>query len=209
MLAAGDSTRMGAPKALLEDGRGRVFTTRLLHTFAEAGVEDITVVTGALHDRIVAAVARDAPRGSIVRFARNRDPRRGQLSSLLTGLDAAGAPGVEAMLVTLVDVPFVAAATVTAVIEAFENTGAPIVRPARGGRHGHPVLFARRLWPELRRADPTLGAKAIVRAHANAILDLDVDDEGALLDVDTRDEYERVMKVLINPLAQRFEKTAE
>ena len=194
VLAAGESTRMGAPKALLPDGAGRVFITRVLHTFAAAGVRDVTVVTGALHDRIVRAVAGDAPRGAAIRFARNPDPSRGQFSSLLVGLDAANGPGVDAVLMTLVDVPFVAPATIHAILRAFERTGAAIIRPARGERHGHPVLFARSIFDELRRADPEQGAKAVVRAHASAVLNIDVTDEGALLDVDTREEYERAVR---------------
>lgn len=194
VLAAGESKRMGAPKALLSDGAGRVFITRVLHTFAAAGVIDTTIVTGSLHERIVRAVAADAPAGAVIRFARNPHPERGQLSSLLVGLDAADRPGVEAVLVTLVDVPFVSQATVKAVAGAFHRTGAPIVRPVRGPRHGHPVLFARRLFVDLRRADPALGAKAVVRDHEAAMLNLDVDDEGALLDVDTPAEYERVVR---------------
>jgi molybdenum cofactor cytidylyltransferase len=194
VLAAGESTRMGAPKALLPDGAGRTFVTRVLHTFHAAGVSDMTIVTGSLHEQIVAAVAADAPGRAVIRFARNPDPGRGQLSSLLTGLDAADAPGVAAVLVTLVDVPFVGPETVRAVIEVFERTLAPIVRPVRGDRHGHPVLFARRLFNELRRADPAQGAKTVLRAHAASIMNVEVGDEGALLDVDTRDEYERAVR---------------
>jgi len=205
VLAAGESKRMGAPKALLPDGAGRLFITRVLHTFCAAGLTDLTVVTGTLHEPIVRAVAADPPR-AVVRFARNPDPGRGQLSSVLTGLDEADAPGVSAILLTLVDVPFVATATVRTVVDAFERTRAPIVRPmarrsgeaaeagVRDDRHGHPVLFARSLFDELRRADPALGAKAVVRAHATRILNLEIDDEGALLDLDTHDEYERAVR---------------
>jgi molybdenum cofactor cytidylyltransferase len=191
LLAAGESTRMGAPKALLPDGEGRVFVTRVLHTLHAAGVLDVTIVTGSLHARIVGTVAADAPRQSVIRFARNPNHERGQLSSLLVGLAAADTPGVDAALVTLVDVPFVKPATVKAVIDAFWRTRAPIVRAAKGTRHGHPVLFARMLFEELRHANPTQGAKAVVRAHASAILHVEVDDDGALLDVDTPAEYEQ------------------
>jgi molybdenum cofactor cytidylyltransferase len=194
VLAAGESTRMGAPKALLPDGAGRVFITRVLHAMHAADVTDLVVVTGSLHAAIVSAVASDPPRGAIVTFARNPDPARGQLSSLLTGLEAASKQPIDAMLMTLVDVPFVAASTIRVVVETFRRTRAPIVRPARGERHGHPVLFARSLFDELRHADPSQGAKAIVRRHAADIVNVQVDDEGALVDVDTRDEYQRLVQ---------------
>jgi molybdenum cofactor cytidylyltransferase len=191
VLAGGESTRMGRAKALLPDGEGRLFITRLVHTLATAGFTGVTIVTGRLHADIVRAVYHDMPRGLTVTFARNPDPERGQLSSLLVGLDAAARPGVRAALVTLVDVPFVSAATVRAVVEAYGNARAPIVRPARGSEHGHPVLFDAALFAELRRADPRAGAKAVVHAHAIEILHVDTADDGAFADIDTRDEYDR------------------
>ena len=181
---------MGSPKALLPDRKGRVFITRLLQTMSDAGFADVIVVTGRVHADIVREVSHGVPRGLAVTFARNPDPARGQLSSLLVGLDAAAKPGVRAALVTLVDVPFVSAATVRSVSAAYETTRAPIVRPARGTQHGHPVIFDASLFDELRRADPGAGAKAVVHAHAAEILNLECTDEGAFTDIDTRAEYE-------------------
>jgi molybdenum cofactor cytidylyltransferase len=194
VLAAGDSTRMGSAKALLPDGEGRQFITRLLHTFSRAGFAHVTVVTGRVHAEVVAAASRGGPRETTVNFARNPNPSRGQLSSLLTGLQAAARPGTRAALVTLVDVPFVSVATVEAVARAYETTRAPIVRPARGVQHGHPVIFDASLFAELRAADPAAGAKAVVHAHAADILDVETEDDGAFVDIDTREEYaKRVM----------------
>jgi molybdenum cofactor cytidylyltransferase len=194
VLAAGKSTRMGEPKALLKDGNGRTFVARVLHTLRAADVADLTVVTGAVHGFIVAAVALDAPRSALVRFAQNPDPDRGQLSSLQTGLDTVATAGVDAILVTLVDVPFVLPATVRAVVDEWRRTRAPIVRPAIGERHGHPVLFSREVFDELRSADASLGAKAVVRAHSERIVNVPVEDEGALIDLDTPEEYVRAVR---------------
>jgi molybdenum cofactor cytidylyltransferase len=194
VLAAGESTRMGAPKALLPDGAGRVFITRLLHTFSQAGFSGIAVVTGALHERIVAAVAADAPPRMSIAFARNPHPERGQLSSLLVGLNVVARPGVRAVLVTLVDVPFVEAATIQAVVDAYEQSRARIVRPARGGRHGHPVLFDAPLFAELRRADHSHGAKSVVHAHSAEVVNVQTTDGGAFLDIDTPAEYDKVLR---------------
>ena len=193
VLAAGESTRMGSPKALLPDRDGRPFVARIIRTCAEAGFDEVTIVTGTLHARIVAAVAADRP-PIAVRFARNPDPSRGQLSSIWTGLDAAVHPGTRAILVTLVDVPFVSSATVRAVADVYRRSGAAIVRPAIDGRHGHPVVFDRALFDALRRADPSAGAKSVLRANADAIVHVTVDDHGSFVDVDTPDEYERLLR---------------
>jgi molybdenum cofactor cytidylyltransferase len=81
-------------------------------------------------------------------------------------------------------------ATVTAVIDAWRRTRAPIVRPAIGNRHGHPVIFDRAVFEELRTAPLDAGAKSVVRAHEAAIVNVPVDDEGCLRDVDTPADYD-------------------
>jgi CTP:molybdopterin cytidylyltransferase MocA len=98
-------------------------------------------------------------------------------------------PGVTAALVTLVDVPFVSAATVRTVIDCYRRTHAPVVRPTSGTRHGHPLLLDRSLFSELRAADPDAGAKPVVRAYASAAGDVAIEDEGAFTDIDTAEEY--------------------
>jgi molybdenum cofactor cytidylyltransferase len=192
VLAAGESTRMGEPKALLPDPDGRPFVARVVRTFAAAAVSDVIVVTGALHDEIVAAVTADRP-PVLPRFVHNPDPSRGQLSSLWAGLDAADRPEVEAVLMTLVDVPMMSPSTVTAVVEAWRRTHAPIVRPAIGDRHGHPVLFDRVVFDELRRAPLEEGAKAVVHRRAQQLVNVEVLDAGCLVDVDTREDYARLL----------------
>jgi molybdenum cofactor cytidylyltransferase len=192
VLAAGESTRMGTPKALLPDPDGRPFVARLARTFFAAGLDDVVVVTGARHADILTALADDGlPRTPIV--VRNPAPSRGQLSSLWTGLDALDGRAYDAVLMTLVDVPMVRADTVRAVIDGWRASGAPIVRPAIGDRHGHPVLFSRAVVGELRRAPLDEGAKAVVHAHADQLVNVPVEDEGCLADVDTPADYRRLL----------------
>jgi molybdenum cofactor cytidylyltransferase len=191
ILAAGDSTRMGFPKAVLLTPDGRTFVAALVETFAAAGITDIVVVTGRDHDRIVEALA-SARLPVTPRIARNENPSRGQLSSLLTGMDESATRGAEALVVTLVDVPMVAAETVKLVVSEWQRTRAPIVRPAIGERHGHPVVFDRRVFAELRSAPPDVGAKSVVRAHADEVVNVAVTDEGCLVDVDTPGDYENL-----------------
>jgi molybdenum cofactor cytidylyltransferase len=125
---------------------------------------------------------------------RNPDPSRGQISSLWAGMDAAMTPDLEGLLMTLVDVPMVRDSTVRAVIDAWRRSHAPIVRPAIGQRHGHPVLFDRAVFDELRRAPIDEGAKAVVHAYADRVVNVAVDDEGCLVDVDTPADYARLRR---------------
>jgi molybdenum cofactor cytidylyltransferase len=189
ILAAGASSRMGRPKALLPIGED-TFVTRVCRTLLAAGVDDLVVVAGADRDAVAAAVAAS---GLPARIVENPHREEGQLSSVLAGLAVADRPGVDAVLVHLVDAPLVRPGTARAVLDAFRRTHAPVVRPAVGGRHGHPVLFGRRVFDDLRRADPSIGAKAVVRAHAEDVADVQVDDEGACQDIDTPEDFERLL----------------
>ena len=193
ILAAGDSTRMGSPKALLAASDDRIFVTRIVRTWHTADVHDIVVVTGRDHDAVAAALARDAPT-PLPLIVRNIDPSRGQLSSLLVGLDAIVRDSTTGVLMTLVDVPLASTETVRAVIAAWRRSRAPIVRPAIGDRHGHPVVFDRALFEELRNAPAHAGAKAVVRAHEQEIVNVPVEDEGCVVDIDTPLDYERYLK---------------
>jgi len=187
VLAAGRSSRMGRPKAMLPFDSADTFLGHIVRTFLAAEVDDVVVVVGHEADAVVRAFPGDLP----ARFVENREYDRGQLSSVLAGLSVIDRPGVEAMLLTLVDVPQVSKATVRAVLDRYRQTHARIVRPTSGARHGHPMLIDRSLFAELRAADPATGAKPVVRAHASAAGDMETADEGAFNDIDTLEEYEQ------------------
>ena len=97
---------------------------------------------------------------------------------------------------TLVDVPMLQPSTIRAVVDAWQRMQAPIVRPAVGERHGHPVLFDRSTFEDLRRAPLHQGAKTVVHAYADRLVNVQVDDDGSVTDIDTPAEYERTMKRL-------------
>ena len=99
-------------------------------------------------------------------------------------------PEVDAILVTLVDVPLIETSTVRALLTRAMKSPAPIVRAVHHARHGHPVIFKRAVFDDLRRADLSVGAKAVFRAFQ--VEDVEVDDPGVLEDVDTPADYERV-----------------
>jgi CTP:molybdopterin cytidylyltransferase MocA len=176
---------MGQPKAgLAITHQADTFLARIIRTLTAAGLPDIVIVTGAGADAVRCAAG---PVDRRIRFVHNPRWEQGQLTSLIAALDSD--PLSEALLVTLVDVPFVSSQTVIRVLHAWRSSRAPIVRPASGDRHGHPVVFDRALFDELRQADPAVGAKAVVRAHEREILNVATDDPGAFLDVDTEREY--------------------
>ena len=169
---------------------GETVVTRVVGTLIEGGVPKVVVVAGAHVDAVRRAMPAHEPRATVVEHL---GWQRGQLSSLVAGLDAIDTPLLEAALVTLVDVPLVHASTVAAVIEAWRRTRAPIVRPADGERHGHPVIFDRSVFGDLRSADLNTGAKAVFALHRDRIVNVEVNDAGAFEDIDTPEDYERML----------------
>jgi molybdenum cofactor cytidylyltransferase len=184
---------MGRDKALLEIPGGGWFLARLAATFLAAGCTEIVAVTGPLAaERIAAAVERDRVR---IRLIVNPDPTRGQLSSLHEALTVLAPDAPRGLLMSPVDQPLVREETVRRVIDAWMRTGAPVVRPSRAGRHGHPVLFDARILPELRAADVAAGARPVVNAHGHELCNVEIDDAGAFEDIDTPGDYRRVFGV--------------
>jgi len=184
--------RMGRPKALLPIG-GLTFVRRVLDTLRSAGLSEIAVVVRPGHDAVIAEVGA-ATTGRVVVNARAEN---GQLTSVIAGLDAVDAPDVNAVLVTLVDVPLITSATVQTLVARASRSDAAVLRAVHRGRHGHPVIFTRAVFDALRAADPAVGAKSVMRSVR--IEDVEVDDPGVFEDVDTPDDYQR----LIGPTPDR------
>ena len=121
----------------------------------------------------------------------NVNSDEGQLSSILTALPPVEAAGASAMVVMPVDVPLISAEVIKMVVAAAETESVSIVRAAHKGVHGHPVLFKRAVFDELRRADPSLGARTVVRADPARVKEVEVANVGVTLDIDTPEDYLR------------------
>jgi molybdenum cofactor cytidylyltransferase len=187
ILSAGESSRMGRPKALLPIDGVR-FVEKIVSALKSTDVGNIIVVLGHNAEEMRQKIS-DLP----VTILINHDYKQGQLSSLQVAIShlessSEGSP-VDGILVHLVDHPYISATLVDLMIKRFYETKKLIVVPRFQGRRGHPVIFARALFSELLAAGPDQGAKPVVHAHRDDTLEIDTKDEGLLIDIDTPEEY--------------------
>ena len=187
VLAAGRSSRMGRPKwRLFQPFTGSTFASHLVVTGLEGGLDTMLVVGGPDDGALPEEVARLG-----AGFVVNPAADEGQLSSIVAGLDVADRLGAAAVMVMPVDVPLISAATVAALLATMAQRDGAIFRATHQARHGHPVLFTRAVFAELRAADPAQGARAVVRADPARVVDVEVPDEGVTIDIDTPEDYRR------------------
>ena len=180
---------MGEPKAFLRL-EGRTFLERAVTALRDGGCGEVVVVVAGDEYDTPRAIG-EAAMAMGAKVALNPVAGSEQADSLRHGLRALG-DDAEAAVVLPVDVPGVDAKTVRAVADAFRRTAAPVVQPSHGARHGHPVLFARRVWPELMAAHLPEGARTVIHAHAAERVSVPLPSLAA--DVDTPEDYRRLVE---------------
>lgn len=187
VLAAGFSSRMGAAKALLS-WKGEPFLASILKQYRSCGISAV-VVLGEEASQIAEKVNLGGARVLV-----NPRPQEGPISSLRCALQEIG--DSRGLLLHPVDHPAVTAQTLRTLTAAHLRRPDLILLPSYRGRHGHPVLFPAKFYPELRRAPLEAGARWVVhgqRAHTQRI---PVADPGILRNINTREDYAELRRLL-------------
>jgi CTP:molybdopterin cytidylyltransferase MocA len=195
LLAAGDGTRLGQPKATVELA-GLTLAERGVRLLRDGGTDPVLVVAGAVPVEIAGAVT-----------VHNPDWASGMGSSLAAGLralDAAAGPadaadGVAAVVIALADQPLIGPEAVGRLITAYAD-GATVAVAAYDGKPRNPVLIGRVHWPAvLSMAAGDTGARPFLRAHPDLVTKVECGDVGSPDDVDTPEDLARVRRVSAAP----------
>lgn len=180
LLAAGQSRRMGPENKLLADLDGKPMVRHAAETLQASKAEGLTVVTGHETEAVRACLS-DFP----ARFAFNADYALGLAETVKRGI-AALPDSAEGVLICLGDMPRLRVETLNKLIAAFDpQEGRAICVPVYQGKRGNPVLFARRFFPEILELSGDTGAKALIGAYEDHVVEITVEDPGVLLDLDT------------------------
>jgi molybdenum cofactor cytidylyltransferase len=184
VLAAGQSSRMGSHK-LLERVGGKPLVRRAVEAALGSAARPVIVVTGNRADEVETALA-----DLDVQFSNNPDFTKGLSTSLKRGLSALPDDS-DGAAILLADMPDVSAALVDKLIAAFDPAEErAICVAARNGRRGNPVLWARRFFPEIAGLQGDQGAKKLMAAYGELVCEVEADDDGPLIDIDTQEALE-------------------
>ena len=191
LLAAGGSTRLGSPKQLLTY-EGKTLLRHAAETALATGCRPVAAVLGSGAARLRAELA-----GLDVRLVDNPDWSRGMGTSVRLGVAALDADTAGTLLM-LCDQPLVTAEKLAMLVAAFrQNAGAGIVAAAYHDTVGVPALFSRAYFDELRALPDDAGAKPILQRHRDAVLPVPLPE--AAVDIDTREQYERLASGIQSP----------
>jgi molybdenum cofactor cytidylyltransferase len=187
ILSAGASSRMRRPKALIPYREG-TFLEHLIQAtrHPRIGVTRVVLGAGAEHIRTIAKLD-----SSIVVL--NREWEHGQLSSIRAGLRSLAGIATDGIVLCPVDHPLISATLVSDLVARFYDDGKAIVVPTYKGQRGHPVIFSHALYDELLTAPAEKGARAVVWAHANDVLEVPTDEEGVVLNLNDPDMLRHIV----------------
>ena len=179
LLAAGAGTRLGRPKALIELD-GQTLVERGARTLVAAECDPVVVVGGAWASASPGFVLHGAD------LIVNDRAATGQASSLAAGLAALAHGPAHAVVIALVDQPFVSSTAIRRLIAAYDWARLPAVVATYGGLPRNPVVLDRTVWDAvLAAAGPDEGARAWLRTHQGHVLEVPCDDVASPTDVDT------------------------
>ena len=187
VLAAGQSRRMGRNNKLLAEIDGIAMVRRSAENVLGSRANPVIAVTG--HERERTEEALD---GLDLTFAHNPDFADGLSTSMKAGL-AAMEGEIDGLLVCLGDMPRVTPETIEKLISAFDPLeGRAICVPTWRGKRGNPVLWSSQFFDEMMEVSGDVGARHLIGSHAELVVEVEMKDDGVMIDVDTPDALARI-----------------
>jgi molybdenum cofactor cytidylyltransferase len=179
VLAAGSGIRMGGDNKLLQHVGGVPMLRRVVNAALASRCTSVSVITG-----FAAPDAEACLDGLDVGFIHNPDHATGMASSLRSGLAALDITA-DAAVVLLADMPFIDGGHIDRLIDAFDPGRPKIVAPVKDGRRGNPILWPRAFFAEMQTVEGDVGARDLLRRHADQVEAVACDDDAIFADIDT------------------------
>ena len=189
ILCGGRSSRIGVFKPLLSLGQETIIE-RIIGLFRNAGIAEILVVLG--HD---AELLKPVLERHGVRYVINDGYDEGMFSSVKAGVNNIDRQR-RAFFLLPADIPLVRPETLHSLMRSFEEKCADVCRPCYRGKRGHPPLISSALILPIMDFKGHGGLRMFLSRYKERTIDVDCDDPGILMDIDTPEDYEKVLKAL-------------
>jgi len=186
ILGAGSSSRFGEVKQLLSF-RETTLLGQVVENASGSLLDEVVVVLGHGADEIQKALRLEG-----VRVVMNEAHAQGQSTSLRAGLSTVS-KGTEGVMFILGDQPLVGPDVMNALIDGYCRTRAHIVLPTHRGRRGNPVVIDRMLFPRVESLTGDVGARVLFEEYAEAIEEIEVEDDSIHFDLDTWEDYQELL----------------
>jgi len=187
ILAAGESKRMRRQKLLLPLGRATVLE-RTIDNFIASMVDEVIVVLGSDSEAVRHCIGNRA-----VKVVENPLYQQGMSTSIVAGMGQVGS-GAGAVVLALADQPFVDTETINLLLQEFWSHGKGIAVPYYQEKRGNPVIIDIKYKDELLGLEGDVGGREVVTRHKDDVLEVAVDCEGVCLDIDTAEDYRRIVQ---------------
>jgi molybdenum cofactor cytidylyltransferase len=189
LLSAGESKRMGQPKALLKFGE-RSNIENLLDEYLSSQLDKVIVVTGFNGESLKKFIEKKT-KNKKLKVVINEHYNLGMFSSIQKGIAEISRGGI---LIGIVDNPFTNSIVIDELIENFN--GGEIVIPDYHGKGGHPVIIPFSLREEILNANPEkTSLKDIFSCHLDMVKRIKFEDQTITFDMDTDEDYNRLLSL--------------
>ncbi len=189
LLAAGKSERMGENKLLLPFG-GRTVIQRTLDSLLASRVGEVIVVLGNKAQEINASIGNRRALSVL-----NPNFAKGMSTSLVIGLGMVNQQA-RFIIVALGDQPLITTKVYNQLIETALNSEKGIILPVCKGERGNPIIISTKYRAELLAQTGDIGGRELLKSHPEDVLEVPVECEGVVININTKEEYEKRLKGL-------------
>jgi molybdenum cofactor cytidylyltransferase len=186
ILAAGEAQRFGGPKILLDWG-GIPVIRQIALTAIQSGLSPVVLVLGAYTSEVYPFV-QDLP----LIIIENSEWQNGQSTSFIKGLNVFSG-NIGGVVVLLADQPHISVDIIQKIVRTHQIQSDPIIIPTINGQRANPVLFDRLTFPEINKISGDIGGRVLFSQFP--VFELPSLDEGLNLDIDTPEDYQRLMDI--------------